>query len=88
MVKLISLVTKLYKQVQGAEPVVRDRLIAIVREARDSGVVPLGVRKGVGGNDVYLWLIFDRKHFPSNTALVMYLRERTPAGMTVDVVEI
>ncbi len=88
MVKLISLVTRMYKQVQAAEPRARNRLIAIVREARDSGVIPLGMRKTDGGNDVYLWLIFDRTHFASNAVLVTYLRERSPAGANIDVIEI
>ncbi len=88
MVKLITLVTRLYNQVQKAKPKVRDRLIAIVREVRDSGVVPLGIRKADDGSDEYLWLVFDRSHFASNVVLAMYLRERSPADATIAVIEI
>jgi hypothetical protein len=88
MVKLISLVTRLYHQVQKAKPKSRDRLLAIIREVRDSGVIPLGMRKAGDGSDEYLWLVHDRKHFDSNVTLAMYLRDRSPAGVAIAVIEI
>ena len=88
MLKFLSLATGLYKKVQAATPEARERVMAALRESRDCGVVSLGMRKAADGSNEYLWLVFDRTRFTNNAALTMYLRERSPPGMTIAVIEI
>ena len=73
---LLSLATLLYKKLRSAQPDERATVMAFIREARDSGMVPLGMRPD-HDRFAYVWLVFDESRLTLNER-ERYVLERTP----------
>lgn len=81
MLKYLSFIKGIYDRLMAAPDAARSRVMTRLREARDTGVMPIGLEKTVGGTDRLLWLVFDPTKFASAAALDVHLRARTPAGL-------
>lgn len=77
----MSFATLLYKRLRGAAPDVRALVIAHVRDAQDTGLIPLGMRADDGGQS-YVWLLFDRSKL-TLAERERVIRDRTPSGVRI-----
>lgn len=82
---LMSFATLLYRKLRGAAPDVRAIAHACIKDAQDSGMIPLGMRPEAG-RQAYVWLLFDRTRL-TLAERERYVRERTPPGATSHVIE-
>jgi hypothetical protein len=83
---IMSFATLLYKKLRGAEPGVRTLVMAYIKEAQDTGLVPLGMRTDDGGPS-YVWLLFDRSKLTLANR-ERHVRERTPPGVRTRTIDL
>src|SRR5688572_30892575 len=72
----MSFATLLYRKLRGAAPDVRTLVLAHIKEAQDTGLIPLGMRTDDGGPS-YVWLLFDRSRL-TLAERERFIRDRTP----------
>ena len=82
---LMSFATLLYRKLRGAAPDVRAIAHACIKDAQDSGMIPLGMRPEAG-HQTYVWLLFDRTRL-TLAERERYVREHTPSGVTSRVID-
>ena len=83
---LLAFATLLAKKLRAAPHDARTVVHACIKEAQDSGLIPLGMRDDDGG-PAYVWLLFDRSRL-TLAEREQHVRAKTPAGVRIRTIEI
>ena len=83
---LMTFVTLLLKKLRSAAPEDRAVVKGAIKEAQDTGLIPLGTRSDDGG-PAYVWLLFDRSRLTLGER-ERYVRAKTPLGVRTRTIEI
>lgn len=86
LASLLSFATLLSKKLRSAPHDARALVLDCIKEAQDTGLIPLGMRSDDGG-PAYVWLLFDRSRLTLGER-ERHIRSKTPAGVRVRTIEI
>lgn len=83
---LMSFATHLYKKLRAAPPDVRALILSHIKNAQDTGLVPLGMRTD-DGEPAYVWLLFDRSRLTLEER-ERHIRAWTPPGVRIRTIDV
>lgn len=83
---LLTFATLLAKKLRGAAHDARAVVHACIKEAQDTGLIPLGMRDDDGG-PAYVWLLFDRSRL-TLAERERHVQTKTPSGVRIRTIEI
>jgi hypothetical protein len=86
MRELMTFALLLLKKLINADSTTRSQVAASLREIKDTGLIPLGMRSD-GGMPEYVWLLFDRSRL-TITERMRHVSAKTPPGVRTRTIEI